>query len=85
MAHYAVNTMKTLLLMCIAAVLMLAACGGPAGDGTAAAKARDPVCGMDVDPAKSLKAEHEGKTYYFCSEYCKEQFEKDPAKFTQAK
>lgn len=78
--------MKTLLLICVAAVLVLAAaCGGPAGDGTAAAKAKDPVCGMDVDPARSVKAEREGKTYYFCSEYCKEQFEKDPAKFTKAK
>jgi YHS domain-containing protein len=40
---------------------------------------------MDVDPATAQKVERDGKTYYFCSEYCKEQFEKDPAKFTQAK
>lgn len=75
--------MKKLLLICLVMVLALAAlaCGG----GPAAAKVKDPVCGMEVDPAKSVKVEREGKTYYFCSTYCKEQFEKDPAKFTQGK
>ena len=72
--------MKNLLLICLVMVLALAlACGGGQ---PAAATVKDPVCKMDVDPAKALKVERDGKTYYFCSEYCKEQFEKDPAKFT---
>ncbi len=35
---------------------------------------KDPVCGMTVDPAKSLHSDRDGKTYYFCSEPCQQQF-----------
>jgi Cu+-exporting ATPase len=29
---------------------------------------KDPVCGMQVDPAKTAgSSEYNGKTYYFCS------------------
>ena len=38
----------------------------------------DPVCGMRVDRAKALTAEHDGHTYYFCSQHCRERFEADP-------
>ncbi len=41
------------------------------------------VCGeheLDVLP-DTVRAEHEGNTYYFCVEDCKETFEKDPAKY----
>lgn len=41
--------------------------------------ATDPVCGMTVDPAKSRRSEHEGKSYFFCSEGCLAKFEDDPA------
>jgi len=45
-------------------------------------KAIDPVCGMEVDVAVvKYKAEHGGKTYYFCSQACKREFEKDPNKY----
>jgi len=44
--------------------------------------AKDPVCGMDVDEKNAkIKTTYGGKTYYFCSESCKKQFEKDPKKF----
>ncbi len=43
--------------------------------------AKDYVCGMDVNKDKALKAEHDGKTYYFCSKHCEEAFKKDPAKY----
>lgn len=37
--------------------------------------AKDPVCGMAVDEkAARFKAEKEGKTYYFCSQHCLDQF-----------
>jgi hypothetical protein len=36
--------------------------------------ATDPVCGMKVDKERALTAEHDGHTYYFCSDHCKEQF-----------
>ena len=35
---------------------------------------RDPVCGMQVDAEKGLKADVGGKTYYFCSEECRRTF-----------
>src|SRR5436305_4167690 len=38
----------------------------------------DPVCGMKVDRAKALTAEHDGHTFHFCSQHCRERFEADP-------
>ncbi|HEU5283760.1 MAG TPA: HAD-IC family P-type ATPase, partial [Burkholderiales bacterium] len=37
--------------------------------------AKDPVCGMMVDKATSLRAERGGRTYYFCSSGCLRTFE----------
>ena len=42
----------------------------------------DPVCGMKVDRAKALRLELAGRTYYFCSEHCRSQFESDPESYT---
>ncbi|MBK6893620.1 MAG: cadmium-translocating P-type ATPase [Flavobacteriales bacterium] len=48
--------------------------------------AKDPVCGMDVDPTTAkYSSEHEGTTYYFCSEGCRKKFEAEPAKYLAAK
>ena len=48
-------------------------------------KAKDPVCGMSVDPASAAgNVEHKGKTYYFCSKRCAERFTQDPEKFLAA-
>ena len=42
----------------------------------------DPVCGMQVDPAKAAgTAEYQGETYYFCGQRCLDRFRADPAKF----
>lgn len=35
---------------------------------------KDPICGMQVDKEKAVKLEKDGKTYYFCSENCKNKF-----------
>jgi starch phosphorylase len=43
--------------------------------------AKDPVCGMTVKEEKGIKSLHEGLTYYFCSEFCKNLFEKDPQRY----
>src|SRR5215467_12637639 len=48
-------------------------------------KVTDPVCGMLVDPATALSAEHAGKTYHFCCEGCRESFRGDPQKYLEAK
>ncbi len=47
------------------------------------ALAKDPVCGMNVDPdvAHTRKSEYKNKTYYFCSPGCKEAFDKEPSKY----
>ena len=43
---------------------------------------KDPVCGMDIDPATAAgKSEYKGQTYYFCSAGCKKSFDKDPEKY----
>ncbi len=47
-----------------------------------AVKAKDPVCGMTVDPATAKhKTEHAGATHYFCCAGCRTKFEADPAKY----
>jgi Cu+-exporting ATPase len=44
--------------------------------------ARDPVCGMSVNPETSKhRFEHDGTTYHFCSNGCRTKFEADPAKY----
>jgi Cu+-exporting ATPase len=43
---------------------------------------RDPVCGMNVNPATAKHAcKHGGLDYYFCSAGCAEKFEADPPKY----
>ncbi|RJP50635.1 MAG: heavy metal translocating P-type ATPase [Anaerolineaceae bacterium] len=39
----------------------------------------DPVCGMEIEPQSAFAhREHMGQTFYFCSQSCLDQFEKDP-------
>ena len=45
--------------------------------------AKDPVCGMLVDEKTAIKAEHQGKTYYFCATGCRTAFLKDPEKYRE--
>src|SRR5512146_1205903 len=52
----------------------------------AAPPERDPVCGMMVDPTHAAgKAEHNGKTYYFCNPRCEQRFRAEPEKFLAPK
>ena len=47
--------------------------------------AKDPVCGMSVDPATARhKVEHGGSTYHFCSAGCRDKFVAEPARFLTA-
>jgi len=44
----------------------------------------DPACGMEVDPLEStVTVEYGGRLYSFCSEGCREQFEKDPEQYLE--
>ena len=38
-------------------------------------KAKDPICGMVVDKSTPLRAERNGRVYYFCSTGCQHNFE----------
>jgi membrane fusion protein, copper/silver efflux system len=46
---------------------------------------QDPVCGMDLDAGKAgtagRKREHQGKSYYFCSDACQKQFDQTPERY----
>jgi Cu+-exporting ATPase len=40
---------------------------------------KDPVCGMQVDPAKAAgSSQYQGQTYYFCSKGCLAKFQSSP-------
>ncbi len=45
-----------------------------------AEKVKDLVCGMDIDPKApgTVKSVYKGKTYYFCSKFCKKSFDANP-------
>ena len=44
--------------------------------------AKDPVCGMEVDPSTARHtSEYQGQTYYFCASGCKRAFEAEPQKY----
>lgn len=44
---------------------------------------RDPVCGMSA--SDGITYGYKGRTYAFCSENCKTQFEKEPERFIKSK
>jgi Cu+-exporting ATPase len=47
--------------------------------------AKDPICGMTVDPRKAAaKIDHAGQTYYFCSKGCAQRFAQSPEKYAAA-
>jgi uncharacterized membrane protein YraQ (UPF0718 family)/YHS domain-containing protein len=45
----------------------------------------DPVCGMQVDRAKGLRAEYGGRTFVFCSEHCLHRFQADPERYASGR
>ncbi len=57
--------------------------GSSAAEPPAGEWATDPVCGQEVETADSAtqQARHKGKSYYFCSEECRQQFEASPEEF----
>ena len=41
-------------------------------------KVKDPVCGMEIRPEDAAATEeHEGRTFYFCSQACHDAFVND--------
>lgn len=42
----------------------------------------DPVCGMQVDEQNAKdQTTFQGKTFYFCSKTCKQQFDQNPQRY----
>ena len=42
----------------------------------------DPVCQTEVNPVSAeAQSEYEGVVFYFCSNACKEQFDRDPLQY----
>ena len=40
---------------------------------------QDPVCGVETNPLQAAAtSEYQGQVYYFCSEACKQLFERNP-------
>jgi YHS domain-containing protein len=45
----------------------------------------DPVCGMEINEQNSaISATYSGKTFHFCSEECKQQFQQNPEQYAEA-
>ncbi len=52
---------------------------------TSAEVVKDPVCGMQVDPAKAAgQSQYQGLTFSFCSLGCKKKFDLNPAQYMQS-
>lgn len=46
------------------------------------ATVKDPVCGMEIDPADAAASEeYQGTTYHFCSRACHDTFVAEPERF----
>jgi len=44
----------------------------------------DPICKMSVSENQAkYTSMHGGKSYYFCSAACKQEFEKNPSKYAK--
>jgi len=44
----------------------------------------DPVCGMEIEEAEAAASRtYKGKTYYFCSQACREKFEQNPEEYIE--
>jgi Cu+-exporting ATPase len=42
----------------------------------------DPVCKSEVNPMSAeAQAEYDGVVFYFCSQTCKEQFDREPLRY----
>ncbi len=47
--------------------------------------AKDPVCGMQVEPSEAAAAsKYQGKEYYFCNPACRDEFERNPTEYVDA-
>lgn len=44
----------------------------------------DPVCGTNIDEQRAAgKSDYQGKTFYFCSQGCKQKFDENPQDYAK--
>lgn len=43
--------------------------------------AKDPVCGMPIEPGQGYTKNHEGRMLHFCSRKCLDKFEAEPQRY----
>ena len=47
---------------------------------------RDPVCNMEVDERGAAgQSQYQGQDYYFCSQECKQKFDRNPEQYATQK
>jgi YHS domain-containing protein len=47
--------------------------------------AKDPICGMEVEPSEAAASyDYEGTMYYFCAVGCKEKFKQNPERYVES-
>lgn len=47
---------------------------------------RDPVCNMEVDEQNAAaSSQYKGEDYYFCSQACKQKFDRNPEQYAGQK
>ena len=54
---------------------------GHGGAGAGEGSAKDPVCGMSVEPGQGYTKNHEGRLLHFCSRNCLDKFEAEPQRY----
>jgi YHS domain-containing protein len=54
---------------------------GHGGQGARDGSAKDPVCGMAVEPGQGYTKNHEGRLLHFCSRKCLDKFEAEPQRY----
>ena len=48
-------------------------------DASEAKRLTDPICGMHAN--EKISFEYKGQTYFFCSDHCRQQFQKEPERY----
>jgi len=43
--------------------------------------AKDPVCGMSVEPGQGYSEQYQGKVLHFCSKQCLDKFDAEPRRY----
>ena len=72
-----------IILMPIVPSLLRARAGKETSEASVSVEpVKDPVCGMEVDPASAAgSSDYEGQTHYFCNLDCKQSFDAEPEKY----